>query len=295
MALQEGYFASLWESAQTLLTLVGIAAAVMCSAGVMVCLAVVYGSLVLANVSSLVHLLFAHPELRPQRLRVPLADMRAVGGEGMMYFMLTLAGSSSFLFDNVLTLSWLGPEASARMTIALRICVIGLGAMGVISQPLWPAFAEAAESGDRNWIGKVLRRGSVWMIGGAIVGSASLVACGELLLHYWLLDSLSIGRPLLWAIAAWLVAQALIRVPCLLLNGLSIIWYQVVVSVVATAIALGLKFILSSRFGVAGILWATTAPYVFGVLPAVCWRVLRWVWQQNSSLSAATSTSSVVQ
>jgi O-antigen/teichoic acid export membrane protein len=294
MALQEGYFASLWESAQTLLTLVGLVAAVMGSAGLMVCIAVVYGGLVLANLGSLMHLLSAHPELRPHGLRVPVADMRAVGGEGMMYFMLTLAGSLSFLLDNVLTLSWLGPEASARMTIALRICVMGMGAMGVILQPLWPAFAEAAESGDRKWIGKVLRRGSVWMIGNAIIGSALLVACGEPLLHYWLRDSLSIGQPLLWAIAAWLAAQALIRVPCLLLNGLSIIRYQVFVSVVATAIALGLKFILSREFGIAGILWATTAPYIIWVLPAVCWRVSRWAWEWNSVASASKSTSSVV-
>jgi len=162
------------------------------------------------------------------------------------------------------------------MTIALRICITALGALGVASQPLWPAFAEAVQSNDRHWIGRVILRGSALLVGITIVGSSILLVYGQRLLGWWLHQSLGITKALLWAIAVWVLAQALVRVPCLLLNALSIIRYQVVVSSAALALAFGLKLWLSARLGVAGILWGTTAPFLLIIFPAVTWRVFHW-------------------
>ena len=80
----------------------------------------------------------------------------------------------------------LGPEASARMTIALRICITAVGALAVMSQPLWPAFADAAEKADRRWIRKALLRGSALLFGLTLAGSSLLLIYGERLLRWWL-------------------------------------------------------------------------------------------------------------
>ena len=154
MALQKGYVSGLWELVQTLLTVGGLAGATALTTDVRVYVAVVYCGLLLANLGSLAHLLLSHPELRPRGLAMSIAAVRTVAGKGMMYFLLALSGGLSFLLDNVLTLELLGPEASARMAVALRICVSAAGILWVISQPLWPAFAEAAAKADRRWIRK---------------------------------------------------------------------------------------------------------------------------------------------
>jgi O-antigen/teichoic acid export membrane protein len=276
IALQKSYFASLWELVQTLLTLAGLVAAAGYSKDVRIYVAVVYASLVLANMGSLVHLLLRHPELRPERPWILLAPIKEMAGHGMMYFSLTLTGSLSFLLDNVLALALFGAAASARMTIVLRMCIMALSTLSVVSQPLWPAFAEAAESHDRHWIRRVLFRGSALLIAITVAGSAILLVYGERMLRWWLHDTLGIGHTLLWTVAAWVFAQALVRVPCLLLNGLSIIRYQVLLSTAATALAFALKFLLGSRLGVAGILWGTTASVLLIVFPAVTWRVFHW-------------------
>jgi O-antigen/teichoic acid export membrane protein len=276
MALQKGYVSGFWELLQTLLTTTGLIVATAFTRDIRVYVAVVYLGMVWANIGSLVHLFWRHPELRPEGLSISWTAMSEVAGHGVLYFILALTGSLSFLLDNVLALSLLGPEASARMTIAIRICFTAVGALGVISMPLWPAFAEAAERGDRKWIRKTLIRGTGLLAGLTVAGSSLLLVFGERMLQLWLHTDLGIGRGLLLAVSAWVLAMALARVPGLLLNGLAILRYQIVVFAIATSVALGLKFVLAPYFGVAGILWSTTTVIFLIGIPASVWRIWRW-------------------
>ena len=276
MGLQEGYFSSTWELVQTVLSTAGLIAAVAFTSDVRAYVAVVYGAIVLSNLGSLIHLYLQHPELRPARLPVPFAEMREVASSGSMFFLMMITGSLSYLLDNVLALHLLGAEASARMTIAMRICITIIGMLVVISQPLWPAFADAAHKADRRWILSNLLRSSALITGVAVAGSAIFVLFGERLLRLWLHVNLGIGSTLLWAIAAWIVTQALVRVPFLLLNGLSLIRFQTVVFSIGTLTAFGLKFALAGKLGVAGILWGTSATVLLIVFPASLWRIWRW-------------------
>jgi len=276
MALQKGYVSGCWELVQTLLTTAGLIGAAALTKDVRVYVALVYMGLVLANLGSLVHLFWRHPELRPAGVCLAWPAMREVAGQGVLYFILALTGGLSFMLDNVLALGLLGPEASARMTIALRICITAVGALVVMSQPLWPAFADAAEKADRKWILKALLCGSALLVGFTLAGSALLLLYGERLLLWWLHTNLGIRRNLLWAISAWVLAQALVRVPNLLLNGLSALRYQIAVFSFAAALAFALKFALAPHFGVAGILWGTTTVVYLIVIPASIWRIWRW-------------------
>jgi O-antigen/teichoic acid export membrane protein len=289
MALQKGYSSAFWELVQTLLTLAGVFAAAAWTRDVRVYVAIVYGSLVLGNLGSLVHLFVRHSELRPEGLVAPLSSVKAVAGPGVGYFMLALAGGLFYLLDNILALALLGPEASARMTIALRICIAATGALVAISQPLWPAFSEAAAAHDWHWIRSMLIRGSALLVGISIAGSSILLVYGRRLLGWWLHQSLGITRSLLWAIAGWVIAQALLRVPCLLLNALSIIRYQIVLASAGLLFALALKLFLSSRLGVAGILWGTTAPLLLIILPAFMWRIFSWATHADGGNPASVT------
>lgn len=290
MALQKGYVSSSWELVQTLLITGGLISVSRFTADVRVYVAVVYIGVVLANAGSLVHLFLQHSELRPEGILVSWNAMREMASQGVLYFVLAVTGGFSYLLDNVLALSLLGPEASARMTIAIRICFTAIGALGVMSMPLWPAFAEAAERGDRKWIRRTLIRGTGFLVGITVVGSSLLLIFGERLLRLWLHTNLGIGEGLLWAISGWVLAQSLVRVPVLLLNGLAILRYQIVVVAIATSLALGLKFVLAPYFGVSGILWSTTSVVFLIVIPASVWRIRRWA--VHPALSSQLSTRS---
>jgi O-antigen/teichoic acid export membrane protein len=237
--------------------------------------AVVYAGLVLANLGSMVHLFLWHPELRPRELPESLASLKEMGESGILFFVLGLTGNLSYMLDNVLALQLLGAQASASMTIAMRICTTSIGMLYVLSQPLWPAFTDAAHKSDRPWIRRTLLRGTALLTGAAVAGSAVLILFGEKLLRLWLGADL-VGGALLWAISAWVVAQALVSVSNLLLNGLLLIRFQIAVFSIATAIAFMLKFLLAPHLGVAGILWGTSVVVPLVVFPAGVWRIYRW-------------------
>ncbi len=280
MALQKGWISGFWELVQTVMTIAGLIAAAMLTADVRIYVAIVYAGLVLSNLGSLVHLLLRHPELRPRQLVLPLTAVREVSRSGILYFTLGLAGGLSFLLDNILALELLGPKSSAQMTIAIRICTTAVGILMVLSQPLWPAFTEAAEKRDRRWIRRSFLRGSALLVVLTAGGSVILLIWGERLLRLWLHTDLGFGSALLWAIAIWILIQALVRVPHLLLNALSIIRYQIVACSVATLLAFGLKVALAPSLGAAGILWATSSTVLLIYLPAAVWRISLWTKQQ---------------
>ncbi len=276
MSLQKGYFSGFWELAQTVLTTLGLFCAVAFTHDVRVYVAVVYAGLVLANLGSLVHLFLLHPELRPQGLPESLASIREVAGSGILFFILNITAGLSFMLDNVLALQLLGPEASARMTIAMRICMTALGMLVVLSQPLWPAFTDAAHTADRRWIRRTLLHGSALLASATVAGSAVLILFGQPLLRLWLHANLGIGQPLLWAISVWVLAESLSRVPTLLMNALALVRFEIAVTAIATPVAWALKFALAPWLGVAGILWGTSVTVLLIGIPAWTWRIYRW-------------------
>ncbi len=73
----------------------------------------------------------------------------------------------------------LGPQASAQMTIAMRICMTGMGMLTVIAQPLWPAFADAAHRADHQWVMHKLAWGMALLTGVTVLGSVILLALGR--------------------------------------------------------------------------------------------------------------------
>jgi O-antigen/teichoic acid export membrane protein len=277
MALQKGYVSAFWELIQTLTILAGSIVATLVTVDVRIYVAVVYGGVALANLGSLVHLFLRHPELRPDAWAAPFEAARGVASQGAIYFAAGVAGGLTYMLDNVLALQLLGPEASARMAIALRICIGASGMLTIVSQPLWPAFAEAGVRGDLKWIERGLVRGTALVTGLAMAAAVFLVTAGGPFLRWWLHADLGIGPDLLWATAAWILAQAAGRVPYLLLNAVGVVRFQVVLCTLATSVALCLKFVWAPWLGVAGILWATAAAAAFISLPALTWRDVRWL------------------
>ena len=276
MALQKGHISAFWELIQTVLMVGGTLAAMRTSLDVRLYVAVVYGAAVLANAGSMTHLFWRHPGLRPNLWSNPAGAIRSVAGKGFLYFATGITGGMTYMLDNVLALQLLGPEASARMAIAMRICTSTLGFLMIVSQPLWPAFAEAAARGDLRWIRKGLMRGMGLVMAGACAAAVLLIGFGPWFFHWWLHADLGIGYDLLWAMAAWILAQALGRVPYLLLNAVGVMRFQVILCLIATSAALWLKFLWAPRLGVAGILLATAAMASLVSFPALIWR--DWSW-----------------
>jgi O-antigen/teichoic acid export membrane protein len=271
--LQKGHVAGLWDTMQTALMLGFIIAGALAGAGVTVMTLAVFGAGVLANAGSLAHALLTQPELRP-KLRPKLAVIGHALRSGALLALISIAGSCAFVFDNVLTLDWLGPQAAAQMTVALKVCITAIGMLMVATQALWPAFVEAVALEDHGWVARTLWRGTLVVAGLACAGSGAIVLAGNQVLALWLRQDLHLPPALFLAMAGWIVALALPRVAGLLLSATTQYRGQFIAQLAATGLALGLKPALAATFGAAGLLGATPLVSLLVLCPAYAW--LAW-------------------
>ncbi len=277
--LHKGYIAGYWDFAQTLLTLALLVLTAWAGAGVTIMTAVVYIAMLAINAASLAHALLSHEELRP-REQPATTTLREVLSRGSLLFAITTAGACAYSFDTLLTLHWLGAPAAAQMVVAMRVCTTATGFLSITTQPLWPAFADAAAKGDRLWLGKTLRHGTVLLTTLAIAGSLVIVVSGSPVLHWWLHQDLHFTRNFLWVMAAWIIAINLPNIAGLFLNAVTQLKPQIAILATCAALGLLLKFFAAKSFGVAGILAITPILWTLLVTPAYFW--LTWRWMHGS-------------
>lgn len=279
VAIQKGHVAAAWETVQALVMAAGLVLCASLGAGLEAYVAAVFASLVLGNLGSLVHLLTTHPELRRDWASVDRTKLVRAFRAGLPYGLLTASGALAYWPDNILALDMLGPQASAQLAIALRICQTGVGLINIISLPLWPAFTDAAARSDVAWIRRALWLGMLGLSGCSLAGGLLLLAVGDTVIAWWLRGGLAIEPALLYATVAWLTVQSFARVPGLLLNAFGILRFQVWVAAAFSVLVLLLKPLLMHVLGVSGALWATFGVYLALVVPAYLLRIgLRPPW-----------------
>jgi O-antigen/teichoic acid export membrane protein len=273
---QRLYMVWAWESLQTLLTGVTIWALVSQTSDVRSYVAASAGAVLAANCVSLAHFMRIHPHLRPHLALPSAAEVGGLLLQGAPYLLLGLGAFLAVSSDNLVALSVLGGDGAAVMALSQRICLTALGLLTALTQPLWPAFANAATQGDSRWIKKSFRTGTFVVMLAAALGSGFIIMFGGKAVDIWLGGKVTLEPEIFWAMAVWIVIPALGRVPDVLLNALGIVWFQVKVAVVFGLLAFALKLLFASAYGAPGILAATGVAYGCTHLPAYLWWVRRW-------------------
>ena len=280
LSLQKGYATWGWESVQTVLLFLTLLLLIHFGAGTEWYVALSCGVAVV-NLASFSHLFYRHPELRPNwralsRGKHRLQLMRL----GLPYFVMAVVACAAGLGDNIIVLARLGADQAGQMAIVQRAFMTAVGLITVASQPLWPAFADAASRGDAHWLRTHLGRGTVVLTLLAVLGSALIVICGSRFIHIWLGGAMDLPQTIFWAMAAAIIVPALGRIPELLLNALGVVWFQVWVGLLNAALTLGLKLILAPRYGINGILLAGAISYGLTILPFYQNWMRRWLSRQ---------------
>jgi O-antigen/teichoic acid export membrane protein len=284
-ALQRAWMVALNDFVQMAILVISLSLIIDRHLDELVYVLAVYVSWLVANAISLAILMIRHADLRPAFARLRPSHVRVVADTGGRYFILSGLDALSYLFDTVIALQLLGGAAAAQMAIAQRVCVAATGLLMVMAQPLWPAFVEAAARGDHAWIRSAVVRGTV-VLGLAAAGGASiLILFGRWLSRLWLGDGMPLGAPLIWSMGAWIIFISLPRVLIILLNSLKMTRFQIGLFAMSTLFAMILKFILAPIFGVSAILLSTAATAAIMVVPALAWRVERWLRRGSAGLA----------
>lgn len=274
---QKVYVAWGWEALQTIITGATMWALVSRTTDVRWYVAASAGGVVVGNCASLAHFLISHPELRPWLTPPSLSDARRLLARGAPYLLLALGAFLASYSDSIVALTTLGGDGAAVVALGQKAGMTALGLLFVLTQPLWPAFTNAAMRGEIDWIKTKIRSAAFIVISAAVAGSALIILFGGPVIDIWLSGKVTLGHDVLWAIAIWIVIPTLGRIPDVLLNALGIVWFQVYVAIVFGLLAFGMKFVFASAFGAPGILAATGIAYGCTHLPAYLWWIARWM------------------
>jgi O-antigen/teichoic acid export membrane protein len=229
-------------------------------------IALVGPPLVAAALNGLVLFSRHAPSLRPS---VALADFRTgleLLRSGFLFFILQISMAVAFTSDTLVVAQLVGPVAVAEYGVASRLFMIPASLVGMALSPLWPAYGEAIARGDITWARSMLARSIKAALSISLVASVVLVAFGQPIILLWVGRSVTAPFLLLVGLGVWITQSSVGIAVAMLLNGTNEIRFQAGAAAVMAVVNLGLSIWLTSRIGVAGVIWGTVIAYAAFVL-----------------------------
>ncbi|MGD9669398.1 MAG: hypothetical protein AB7U75_10120 [Hyphomicrobiaceae bacterium] len=262
VALQMGYTASLWQCAASLLGLGGVLLAIRFNASLPVLLLAYAGApLLIGLINSLVFFLWRRRDLVPSASRISRCAMGSLTRTGLLFLVLQVAASVTFMSDNFIIAQKLGAAAVAEYAVPEKLFALVGMVIWLALSPLWPAYGEAIARGDGDWVRKTLRRSIILSASVAAVGSSVLLVAAPWMLHIWVGHAVAPPFLLLLGFSVWKVIEAVGQALAMFLNGARVVGLQVVVGLLTAIVAIAMKIYLVGEIGVAGAVWATIVSY----------------------------------
>jgi O-antigen/teichoic acid export membrane protein len=281
--LQSGYISSLWTGAATLAglaaTLLGVQAG-LSLVGLVACF--VGAPLLIAIANAVWYFRFHSPALRPTIAAVSMIETSALFRTGLLFFVLQLCASLTFTTDNLILAAVLGVEAVPAYAVPARLfSCIGI-AVAVAVQPLWPAYAEALERDDWQWIRTAFRRSMLLALSMAVIAAGTLYLFRDEVLGVWTQGALYVDDRIVAALAVWSVVDACSVTLAMLFNGLHVVRFQVIISIIMTICSFPARYWLLDYLGPSGLPVATTVVcLITAIIP--CFIVLPRILQMRSA------------
>jgi O-antigen/teichoic acid export membrane protein len=201
---------------------------------------------------------------------------------GVLFFVLQLAVAVAFQSDVVVATHILGPPAAAEYSVTFRLFFLVPTVLSMAYLPLWPAYGEAIARGDVFWLRRTLVRTT--LIGAAVTGISSvlLLVFGREVLRVWLGAVFDPPFMLLLGMALWAIVNTSFTSVSMLLNGASILRFQVLIAITMATTSIAGSIILGSHFGLPGVIWGTLLAYVACSAVPTLWYLPRLLRQLDS-------------
>jgi O-antigen/teichoic acid export membrane protein len=147
-----------------------------------------------------------------------------------------------------------GPAATVAIGVMFRLNYAASGVVSLLTQPLWPAVAEATASDDTAWARQAYRR-AVWLtFAYASAYAIGLMTVGLFLIRMWTGRNLDISQLMMFAFGLYFIAGVWAHINAITLVGLGKVWVAArVTGVEALASCVG-AVLLVGAFGAIGVI-----------------------------------------
>jgi O-antigen/teichoic acid export membrane protein len=289
LGLQQGYVNSIFIGVGNLLGLGLVLLAIQMRLGLPWLVLAMAGAPLVATIANGSALVARSPWTRPARHAVHFGVARSLLRVGSLFLVLQLAFAVAFTSNSIILAAMLGPVAVADYTVVAKLFMIPTVMVGLTLGPLWPAYREALSRGDISWVRRTVRRSIRLSLTVAGLISAVLVVLGIPLITLWVGTSVEPSFGLILAVGIWTTLNAVGTAIAIFLNGAQVMRFQVITAVLMATTNILLSIALTSRIGVAGVVWGSVISYSVVVLIPVAFYLPRLLSRLDRASSNASS------
>lgn len=239
----------------------------------------VYGiSVVVANLILSWLVFKKHNELFPTYKSFDRKKVSPLLSLGIKFFIIQLAVLAIFFTDKFLIIQLLGPEHVTPYEVLFKLFSIFTVIHGLILTPLWPAYSDAYERGDLDWIrSNIIKQIKIALL--LFLGAVILAVVGPVIVKFWIGVQLVVSQSLFYLFAAFILFSVWSNVFAYFVNAINQLGLQFFTSIIAATINIPLSIFFVTNLGLEleGIVMSTIVSLsIFAFLgPIQVFRILK--------------------
>lgn len=268
MGMQRSFSVNLWQALANIASLAGIIIAIHLEAGLpWLVLAFVGAPLGIAVLNSVIFFGGSHRSLAPSFVSISRNALARVAHAGLLFLGLQIVESVVVSSNSIIIARILGAGAVTQYSVPQRMFDLINLVISMLLAPLWPAYGEARERGDRAWVKRTLIRSLFLAVSFAAVAASVLFFAGHWIIRLWVGDALAPSSLLLLGLACWKVIEIGGVAISMLQNSHDMMKFQLVTSTLVALTVIPLRITMVHSVGISGAVWATIISYT--ILSAV--------------------------
>jgi O-antigen/teichoic acid export membrane protein len=276
LAFQEGFLASLWIGAGSVLGLIGLVLAIELDAGLPWLVAATAGGPAVALLLNAAWLFGRQrPWLRPSVHAWDGDVAHRIVQTGFLFLILQVAMAVAYESDALIVARVLGVEEVTVFAVTFKLFAIAPILLSFVLTPLWPAYTEAMATGDEAWAKRTLLRSLRLSVAISVPFALVLVVFGESLVHAWVGSNVTPSLLLRIALAAWTVLMSVSGAVAMFLNGIGAMRFQALCAASMMIANVAISIVLTRTIGVSGVVWGSAIAQIAFVLVPAGFYVLR--------------------
>jgi O-antigen/teichoic acid export membrane protein len=253
---QEGYKASLWQSAGGVLSLLTLLAFIRAKVSLPWLVLANSAPPLLTSAANCAHqFYFARPWLLPRFHNFHWPTAKHIVQTGLLFCVAGLATILTTQIPYVMVTRTLGAKAVAHYGVAQKLWSVLPMLVSMATVPLWPAYREALASGDLNWIARTFKMTLTATLVTSFSGALLLLVSYRSLISAWVNRGLVPDTATALALSVFAVATSLKWSTWMCLNGYNRLRGQATYPfpiIMAASITAAFTW---HRYGIGGIVW----------------------------------------
>lgn len=261
-AYQESALANLWKMIGNLGNLVSILVVIWFHAGLPWLVAGCFGVGLVVNLVGAVWLFgFYKPWLRPRIAAIDLRFSKVLFSDSWKFLVIGMGWMVNSQTDNMVIAHILGASQVTPYAVTFSLFTIATGLQNLAYHSLWPAYTEAFEQRDYDWIRRTLRANFRFSLFTTLAIVSVLTIFGGEIIRLWAgreaVPPLSV---FIW-MALWQLMLSTLLVGSCLLNAIGRLKGMTTYGTVTAILNLTLSILLAQKYGITGVIAATVIAF----------------------------------